>query len=278
MGEAWPGQATSLRVDQVLFDDKSEFQHVMVCQTHNYGKMLVLDNVIQCTERDEFMYQEMLAHLPLSLHPNPKKVLIIGGGDGGCVRETLRHSCVESVVLCEIDKMVVDACKAHIPTMASCLVDPRVTVYHGDGFAYLQQHTNEFDVIITDSSDPIGPAESLFNANYYQLVHNALTEHGVMASQGESAFLHMELVKRLLEYARAAFPSTGYANGLVPTYPCGHIGYLVCSKDANCNVREPKRPISEVDADKMGLRYYNEHVHRAAFAQPQFVSRQLAQP
>jgi len=133
-------------------------------------------------------------------------------------------------------------------------------------------------VIITDSSDPIGPAESLFNATYYDLVRDALTEHGAMASQGESAFLHMKLVKRLLDYARASFPSTGYANGLVPTYPCGHIGYLVCSKDPNCNVRAPIRSISEADADKMGLRYYNEHVHRAAFAQPQFVSRELARP
>ena len=169
--------------------------------------------------------------------------------------------------------------------MAACLTpghSPRVTVHVGDGFEYMHQHKNAFDVIITDSSDPSGPAESLFGEDYYKLVSTALTDEGVAASQGESPFLHGQLVRSLMAIGRKVFPRVGYAMGLVPTYPCGHMGYLVCSKNEvtsvhfikvvlslqAIDVRTPVRMISESDADRMQLRYYNGEVHKAAFILP----------
>ncbi|KAG8677923.1 putrescine aminopropyltransferase [Ceratobasidium sp. 394] len=150
----WPGQAMTLKVNRILHVEKSKYQDVLVFDSATYGNVLVLDGVIQCTERDEFSYQEMIAHIPLASHPNPKRVLVIGGGDGGVVREVLKHDTVEEVVLCDIDEAVIRVSKTYLPHMSSLLSDKRVTVYVGDGFAYLQRNTAQFDCIITDSSDP----------------------------------------------------------------------------------------------------------------------------
>ncbi|KAK7682090.1 putrescine aminopropyltransferase [Cerrena zonata] len=169
----WPGQAMSLKVRKILHVEKSLYQDVLVFESETYGNILVLDGVIQCTERDEFSYQEMIAHLPLASHPNPKKVLVIGGGDGGVVREVLKHDTVEQVVLCDIDEAVVRVSKQFLPHMSSLLNDPRVTVFIGDGFKFLADNTSTYDVIITDSSDPVGPAESLFQKPYFDLLNGA---------------------------------------------------------------------------------------------------------
>lgn len=150
-----------------------------------YGNVLVLDGIIQCTERDEFAYQEMLAHLPLFAHPNPKRVLIIGGGDGGILREVLKHSSVEHVTMCEIDDMVIEVSKKYLPGMAEQFGNSKLNLFIGDGFEFLKNHKNEFDVVITDSSDPVGPAESLFGKSYYQLLSESMKDGGILSSQGE---------------------------------------------------------------------------------------------
>ncbi|PIC48568.1 hypothetical protein B9Z55_007489 [Caenorhabditis nigoni] len=198
MGGAWPGQAFSLQVKKVLFHEKSKYQDVLVFESTTYGNVLVLDGIVQATERDEFSYQEMLAHLPLFAHPNPKRVgieiielnskfqvLIIGGGDGGILREVLKHDTVEKVTMCEIDEMVIDVAKKFLPGMSCGFSHEKLDLYCGDGFEFLKNHKNEFDVIITDSSDPVGPAESLFGQSYYELLRDALKEDGILSSQGE---------------------------------------------------------------------------------------------
>ena len=180
----WPGQAMTLKVNKILHHEKSKYQDVLVFESTNHGTVLVLDNVIQCTERDEFSYQEMIANLALMSHPNPKKVLVVGGGDGGVLREVVKHDCVEEAILCDIDEAVPRLSAKYLPEMASGLTHPKSTVNIGDGFAFLRDRKGEFDVIITDSSDPEGPAESLFQQPYFQLMHDALREGGVISTQG----------------------------------------------------------------------------------------------
>ncbi|XP_059572863.1 spermidine synthase isoform X2 [Alligator mississippiensis] len=181
----WPGQAMSLQVDELLYAKRSRFQEILVFRSKTYGNVLVLDGVIQCTERDEFSYQEMIANLPLCSHPSPRKqVLIIGGGDGGVLREVVKHPSVESVVQCEIDEDVIKVSKQYLQGMAVGYSSPKLTLRIGDGFEFMQQNQEAFDVIITDSSDPVGPAESLFKESYYELMKTALRKDGILCCQG----------------------------------------------------------------------------------------------
>ncbi|KAF9804524.1 hypothetical protein IEO21_09348 [Rhodonia placenta] len=259
----WPGQAMTLKVKKVLHVEKSLYQDVLVFESETYGNVLVLDGVIQCTERDEFSYQEMIAHLPLASHPNPKKVLVIGGGDGGVVREVLKHDIVENVVLCDIDEAVIRVSKQYLPHMSSLLSDPRVTVYVGDGFKFLSDNTSTYDVIITDSSDPVGPAASLFQKPYFELLHGALTPGGHISTQAECLWLHLPLINELRTMTRGLFPVAEYAYTTIPTYPSGQIGFVVCSKEPGRDVKAPLRAVTPT-------RYYNAEVHKAAFVLPEF--------
>ncbi|VDL75867.1 unnamed protein product [Nippostrongylus brasiliensis] len=274
MGGAWPGQAFSLKVKEILFHEKSEYQDVLVFKSESYGNVLVLDGIIQATERDEFSYQEMLAHLPMFAHPNPKKVLIIGGGDGGILREVLKHNQVEHVTMCEIDQMVIDVAKRFLPGMSCCFSSPKLNLYCGDGFEFLKKHKNEFDVIITDSSDPVGPAESLFGQSYYELLRDSLNDGGMLSSQGESAWLHLGLIAHMVRFNRDLFANVQYAQSAVSTYPSGTMGYIICSK-SDLDVTKPSRVLTDDDIEKMNLRFYNSQMHSAAFVLPQFVKKEL---
>jgi spermidine synthase len=180
----WPGQAMTLKVNQIVHHEKSLYQDVLIFESSDYGMVLVLDNVIQCTERDEFAYQEMITHLGMFSHPNPKNVLVIGGGDGGVLREVVKHDCVERAVLCDIDEAVIRLSKKYLPGMSVGYQHPKVEVHVGDGFKFLDDYKNEFDVIITDSSDPEGPAEALFQKPYFELLKGALREGGIITTQG----------------------------------------------------------------------------------------------
>ncbi|KAI9874932.1 MAG: putrescine aminopropyltransferase [Pleopsidium flavum] len=209
----WPGQAMTLKVNQILHHEKSKYQDVLIFESSDYGTVMVLDNVIQSTERDEFAYvlqrptlhqtlgwwtldhddddydggdsyQEMITHLAMNSHPNPKKVLVIGGGDGGVLREVVKHETVEEATLCDIDESVIRLSKKYLPGMSIGFQHPSVRTHIGDGFKFLADKKNEFDVIITDSSDPEGPAESLFQKPYFELLHGALREGGVITTQG----------------------------------------------------------------------------------------------
>ncbi|KAL4066638.1 Saccharopine dehydrogenase-domain-containing protein [Scleroderma citrinum] len=265
----WPGQAMTLKVNKILHVEKSIYQDVLVFESETYGNVLVLDGVIQCTERDEFSYQEMISHLPLTTHPNPKKVLVIGGGDGGVVREVLRHDSVEEVVLCDIDEAVIRVSKMYLPHMSALLQSPKVTVFVGDGFKFLSDNEATYDVIITDSSDPVGPAEALFQKPYFQLLYNALAPGGHISTQAECLWLHLPLISQLRNMTSQIFPVCEYACTTIPTYPSGQIGFIVASKDATRNLKEPRRKVS-------GTRYYNEDIHRSAFVLPEFARTILA--
>lgn len=267
-----PGQAMSLEVDKVLHHEKSKFQDILFFKSKNWGNVLVLDGAIQATERDEFAYQEMIAHIPLFSHPNPEKVLVIGGGDGGVLREVVKHPSVESVTLCEIDGKVVEFSKKFLPHMASGFSDPRVNVIVGDGLAFMRDKKGEYDVIITDSSDPVGPAEGLFGRNYYQLVKEALKQNGIACSQAESMWLHLDTIKTMVSFCKEIFPHVEYAWSSVPTYPAGSIGYLIVGLD-----KPSKKPSRNITIkENMVLRYYNEESHIAAFALPQFAKEALS--
>ena len=180
----------SLKVNQVLHHEQSKYQDVLVFESSNHGTVLVLDSAIQCTERDEFSYQEMITHLPMMSHPDPKDVLVIGGGDGGVLREVVKHPGINSATLVDIDEAVIRVSKKYLPGMSIGFQHPKVNVHVGDGFAYLKERHDKgeqekFDIIITDSSDPNGPAESLFRKEYFELMSGALREGGIIATQGE---------------------------------------------------------------------------------------------
>ncbi|EXF82714.1 spermidine synthase [Colletotrichum fioriniae PJ7] len=277
----WPGQAMTLKVKKVIHHEKSQYQDVLIFESTDYGMVLVLDNVIQATERDEFSYQEMITHLAMNSHPNPKKVLVIGGGDGGVLREVVKHECVEEAILCDIDEAVIRLSKQYLPNMAVGFDHPKSKTHVGDGFKFLEEYKNTFDVIITDSSDPEGPAESLFQKPYFQLLHDALREGGVITTQGsnsiqtaENQWLHMPLISKLKKDCKEIFPVAEYAYTTIPTYPSGQIGFMVCTKDASRNVKEPLRKWSAEEEDKL-CRYYNADIHKASFVLPNFAKKAL---
>lgn len=270
----WPGQAMTLKVEKVLHHEKSKYQDVLIFKSTTYGNVLVLDNVIQASERDEFSYQEMIAHLALNSHPNPKKVLVIGGGDGGVLREIVKHDVVEEAWLCDIDEAVIRLSKQYLPEMSASYSHPKVKTYIGDGLQFLRDYQNTFDVIITDSSDPEGPAESLFQEDYFKLLSSALTEKGVISTQAESMWIHLPIIKDLKKACGSIFPVTEYAYTTIPTYPTGQIGFMVCSKDKNANVKKPLREVTEEEEAKL-YKYYNKRIHEASFVLPTWVEKEL---
>ncbi|KAG7117741.1 Spermidine synthase like protein [Verticillium longisporum] len=245
----WPGQAMTLKVKKVVHHEKSKYQDVLIFESTDYGMVLVLDNVIQATERDEFSYQEMITHLAMNSHPNPKRVLVIGGGDGGVLREVVKHECVEEAILCDIDEAVIRLSKQYLPGMSVGFDHPKSKTHVGDGFKFLDDYKNSFDVIITDSSDPEGPAEMLFQKPYFQLLHDALRDGGVITTQGSGPLSCLTIL------------------GPPPPPP-------VCCKDANRNVREPLRKWSAEEEEKL-CKYYNADIHKAAFVLPNFAKKAL---
>ncbi|XP_016940024.2 spermidine synthase [Drosophila suzukii] len=269
--DLWPGQSFSLKVKEVIHKEKSKFQDIQIVETETYGRCLILDGIIQCTARDEFSYQEMISFLPLCAHPNPKKVLIVGGGDGGVAREVVKHPLVEEVHQVEIDDRVVELSKQYLPEMACGLENKKLKLTIGDGFDYMKKHKNEFDVIITDSSDPIGPAVSLFQESYYELMKHALKDDGIVCSQGGSFWLDLDYIKKTMKGCKEHFAKVAYAVTSVPSYPCGHIGFVMGSLNKNQEFATPKLGKSEIDA--IDLKYYSSEVHTAAFALPRWVQK-----
>lgn len=271
-GELWPGQAMSLQVKKVLDHFRSDFQDILVFESENHGNVLVLDGVIQVTERDEFSYQEMITHIPMFAHPNPKRVLVIGGGDGGVIREVAKHPGVEEIVECEIDEGVIIVSKKYLPTLAAGYDDPRVTVQIMDGAKFMDENQDSFDVIITDSSDPIGPASVLFETPFYNAMYKSLREGGIVCTQGECMWLHLHLIKPLVDSIGQTFSSVEYAYTTIPTYPSGQIGFIVASKGrTTCQVPD-RKPDS---AFLKGLKYYTSDIHQAAFVLPAFCKRAI---
>ncbi len=265
----WPGVALSLEIEKVLYSKKSKFQQIDLYQTKNFGKMLVLDGIIQLTEFDEFAYHEMLAHIPLFAHPNPENILIIGGGDGGILREVSRHDFVKHIDFCEIDEDVIKVSKEFLPDIACKFDDPRVNINLEDGNDYVHKQKNKYDVIIVDSSDPIGPGEVLFQLQFYKGLKAALKQDGIIAAQGESFFLHKEQVMDLARITKKLFKIQAYSYVLVPTYPGGNIG--ICLGSLEYELKKPNRRVGKNILNQ--LKYYNPKIHEASFVLPCFAQK-----
>lgn len=265
----WQGISLSLEVEEVLFSKKSRFQQIDVIQTTNHGRMLVLDGIIQLTTFDEFAYQEMLAHVPLFAHPKPESLLVIGGGDGGVLREAARHDTIRTIDFCEIDEAVIDVSREFFPTLSRGFDDSRVKIHIEDGSLFLNQHPGEYDVIIVDSSDPIGPAAILFEQPFYEGLKNALKPGGIIATQGESFFLHEDYVADMVRMTKKLFLRQAYSYFLVPTYPGGHIG--ICLGSMGPELEKPSRHVSDAVQDQ--LKYYTPEIHTASFVLPNFAKK-----
>ncbi|CDP05080.1 unnamed protein product [Coffea canephora] len=278
----WPGEAHSLRVEKILFKERSEFQEVLVFQSSSYGKVLVLDGIVQLTEKDECAYQEMIAHLPLCSIKSPKNVLVVGGGDGGVLREISRHSSVKLIDICEIDKMVIDVSKKFFPQLAVGFDDPRVHLHVGDAAEFLRSASEgKYDAIIVDSSDPVGPAQELVERPFFQTIAKALRPGGVLCNMAESMWLHTHLIQDMISICRETFKgSVHYAWTSVPTYPSGVIGFLICSTEGPpVDFLHPINPIEKLEGavqHQRELKFYNSEIHKAAFALPSFVKRELS--
>ena len=261
------------KVEKVLFSGKSEFQTVDVVETKGHGKMLLNDGLIMVTERDEFAYHDMITHVPLFVHPAPKNVLVIGGGDGGTAREVLRHAGVEKCTMVEIDAMVVDACREFIPQTSKDLDHEKMQLIIGDGVEFVKQTKEKFDVIIVDSTDPIGPAQPLFGEAFYVDVFNCLTDDGIVVSQGESSWYALEIQQSLLKVLNAVFPQSYLYSFSNLTYPGGLWSFTFASKKYHpVQDFDPQR----VTASGLDFQYYNQDLHSAAFALPNFVKKGLA--
>ena len=275
LSSMWPGQSMSLEVQEVLCQEQSKFQNILVFKSKTFGNVLVLDGAIQCTERDEFAYHESLTHIPLFSHPDPKKVLVVGGGDGGMIREVLKHKCVESAHLCEIDEQVVEVSKRYLPHLTSGLSDPRLQIHIQDGMEYIDAHHNEFDVIITDAPDPVGPAVCLFQKDYFERVKLGLKPGGLMCLQAECQWLHLDFIKKTLGTIRELFPVVKYGFASIPSYPSGQLGFIVASTSQGTVLDEPLRKQTELESKEMKLKYYTPEVHKSAFSLPRFAKEVL---
>lgn len=271
----WPGQAMTLKVEEVLYEGRSDFQDLLVFRSATYGTVLVLDGVIQVTERDEHAYQEMIAQIPMHCHPDPQNVLIVGGGDGGVLREVCRHPGVQRITMCEIDPLVVEVSKRYLgASTATAFDDKRLTLVHADAAEYVKDQLSMYDVVIVDSSDPVGPAATLFTADFYTSLRHAMRPGAIMCNQGECMWLHLSLIGEVLKHCKEVFPSVDYAFTTIPTYPSGQIGFLMCSTSPGHVLRQPVRePEPSVAA---ALKYYSPAVHAAAFVLPVFAEKAVA--
>ena len=276
ISDFWKGQSFSLEVKQILYSGHTGLQEILVFDSQRYGTVMALDSAIQVTTLDECAYQEVMAHTPMHLIPagEAKRALVIGGGDGGVLRELAKYPELEEIYICEIDGGVIDISKKYLKSTAVGYQDPRVTVFVEDGFKFLERMVEQktfFDFVVSDLSDPIGPAESIFNNSFIRILAKVVNPvGGVAALQGECYWLHAELIKEIMKEAKKLFPNVEYASIAVPTYPCGQIGCIVMSHRGS--VAEPVRSTG-LDYDK--LAYYTRDLHRAQFVLPKFVSNLL---
>ncbi|MDR2174515.1 MAG: polyamine aminopropyltransferase [Synergistaceae bacterium] len=260
--EQTDGMRLSLKVGAILFQKKTPYQDILIVDTPEYGRVLVLDGAIQLTERDEFCYSEMMAHVPLCAHPDPRRVLIVGGGDGAILREVLRHPNVEVCTLIDIDREVTEASKKYLPTVGCGLGDARADVRCMDALEYIRTTGDRFDVAIVDSTDPVDFAAGLFQSPFYADIKRVLNPAGLMAELTESPFSDTALMKQAMEQMRAVFPIVKMYWGTVPTYPSGMWTYGAASLSP-----DPAAPLRTVE----GTRYYTGEIHKAAFVLPPFL-------
>ena len=265
-----PHSGITMEVRKSLYHGESEFQTLDILDTYEFGRMMLLDGVVMLTERDEFVYHEMLAHVPLNTHPAPERVLVIGGGDGGTVREILKHPRVREVTLVEIDRMVVEAAREHLPGISAGLDDPRTRVVFEDGIKYVADSApGRYDVILVDSTDPVGPAEALFGREFFQNCSRALGPLGVFVTQSESPFYHLPFMVDVRGRIEGIYAQTAFYLAAVTTYPGGTWSFLMGCKDR-------ERPLAGYEGEgDLDTRYYTPEIHNASFALPRFLERAL---
>ncbi len=263
---------TGFKMTKRLFKGKSPFQTVEVVQTAGHGKLLLIDGMTMVSERDEFVYHEMIAHPALFLHPKPRRVLVIGGGDGGSVREVLKHRSVERCVLVEIDGLVVSASRKYIPQTAGALSDKRAEVLIDDGVKFVAETKEKFDVVIVDSTEPFGPAKELFGPSFYKNVKRILTEDGIVASQAGSPFYEISTIKNLMGITKKIFPVVEVCLFNNLTYPGGLWAFTFATK--GLHPIKDFRP-ARVKAAKLKLRWYNADIHAGCFALPTFLKQAI---
>jgi len=264
----------SIKVDRQLYSGQSEFQRIDVFDSKEFGRFLTLDGYMMLTEKDEFIYHEMMVHVPMAVQPDVKSVLVIGAGDGGVIRELVKYPTIERIDLVEIDALVVEVCRQYLPTTACRLDDPRVTIFYEDGLKYIRRFEDVYDLIIVDSTDPFGPGEGLFTKEFYGNCYKALTGDGIMVNQHESPFYTEDALamqrahKRIVE----TFPISKVYQAHIPTYPSGHWLFGFASKTYH--------PTTDLNAVKwaalgMPMKYYNTRLHVGAFALPNYVEELL---
>ncbi len=267
-----PDLFLDVRIRDKLFSKKSSFQQIDIYDSCAFGRMLVLDNVINVTERDEFIYHEMLAHTALFSQNNAEEVLIIGGGDGGTVRESLKHSSVKHIHLVEIDEGVVEASLKFLPLVSSGLNDSRVKKVFEDASVYVKTCNKKFDVIIIDSTDPEGAGTVLYSRDFYQDCFNLLHDGGVLTAQSESPFFDPMIVDSLYKTAKSVFPIVKMFTAYVPSYVSGLWSFMFCSKTVDPVAGYTPESAAE---SSMSLQYYSQDIHIASFTLPPHIKREF---
>lgn len=264
----------SIKVDKQLYSAESEFQRIDVFQSEEFGRFLTLDGYMMLTEKDEFIYHEMIVHVPLAVHPHAENILVIGAGDGGAVRELTRYESIKNIDFVEIDEQVVEVCKKYLPQTACSFDDERVHAYYQDGLKFIRKHANEYDVIIVDSTDPFGPGEGLFTKEFYGNCFKALKKDGIMVNQHESPFYKEDAIamKRAHKRIVESFALSRVYQAHIPTYPSGHWLFGFASKKYH-----PVRDLRAEEWNALGIktRYYNTNLHCGAFYLPNYVQEML---
>lgn len=261
----------SIKIKKHLYSETSKFQKIDFFDSYEVGRFFTLDGIIMLTEIDEFIYHEMITHVALAVNPKVKKVLVIGGGDGGTVRELTKYPNIEQIDLVEIDEMVVRTCMKFLPQTANKLSDKRVKIYYEDGVKFVEKVNNFYDLIIVDSTDPIGPGEGLFTLAFYQNCFQALNEEGILINQHESPYFstQREEVKRVHKKIKSCFPISKVYQAHIPTYESGHWLFGFAAKKLD--------PIKDFKGHNFDIEtnYYNFALHKGCFALPTYINKML---
>lgn len=257
----------TLKTTETLLDEQTPYQHIQVVETERYGRMLVLDGVFQTSVKEEWTYHEMITNVPIMAHPNPERILIIGGGDGGVAREVLRHKTIKQVDLCEIDKRVMEISQEYFPTISKAIneKDERLKIHIGDGIAFVKKVKDFYDVIIIDCSDPIGPGEGLFTREFYKDAKKALRKNGMIIQQTESPLVQQKIVHEVYKAMDDVFKNVNVFLAYVPIYPeCLH-SFMIASEDINAKEAQITRN------HPTPMKYYNKEIQKSCFVLPEFI-------
>ncbi|WDH98857.1 polyamine aminopropyltransferase [Paenibacillus urinalis] len=255
----------TMKIHETYVNEQTEFQDLAMVKTEEFGNMLLLDGMVMTTEKDEFVYHEMVAHPVLYTHPNPEHVLVVGGGDGGVIREVLKHPQVKKAVLVDIDGKVIEYSKKYLPSIAGKLEDARVEVLVGDGFMHIHDHKAAYDVIMVDSTEPVGPAANLFTRGFYQGIYEALREDGIFVAQTDNPWFKADLIQSVNKDVKEVFPIVRVYGANIPTYPSGLWTFTMGSK------KYDPLEVDETAIPEIDTKYYTPRLHKAAFVLPKFV-------